>query len=659
MLSASPALAASGSSQVSGSIDAAAIPGATVFGTTPANTPETVSFVFKEQNLAQLEAKVESGFSSYLSVGQFAAEYGQPGSTVRALQSYLAGYGIATTAYPNNVNVVAHGNAGEFDQALSVTQKQYKTPSVRSAAGGPPIPAQTFHGVSSTPTLPASIASQLVAILGLTNYASEVSNAAHVNTTLLKAAKSASAISPDECAQISGGFPDDCNLPSDFASDYNLNPLYADGADGQGQTLGIITFASVDTVPNSSEPSPNYFWNNFLGLHRTGSVAYENVDGGSGAPSWDAGSVETDVDVEQSGALAPAANVVVYQAPNDDSGLIDAYFTAATQNVAGSVSSSWGDSETYFQALAAQGMETTGYFTAVDEALVELAAQGQASFVSSGDSGAYDATGDVFSTNLSVDNPGSSPYTTAAGGSTLPWSVDLGAAADGSGDVTVTVPRQRMWGWDYLWKPFAAVTGDDLLTSAETLLAGDGGGFSSVESKPTYQQGLSGTSSYTAVPWLTPTDYDTANGLLLPEEFSINPKPGLTFGSGGGRAVPDLATNADPNTGYAVYSPTSVGNDDITTPLFYGLGGTSFAAPQLNGTTAVIDSLLHRRVGFWNPSIYAFARSGNSPFTPLGTPGQTNDNLYYSGTPGALFDAGGGLGMPNMAKLAVDFGSSH
>ena len=36
-----------------------------------------------------------------------------------------------------------------------------------------------------------------------------------------------------------------------------------------------------------------------------------------------------------------------------------------------------------------------------------------------------------------------------------------------------------------------------------------------------------------------------------------------------------------------------------------GWGGTSFVAPQLNGSTAVIDSALGHRVGFWNPSIYA------------------------------------------------------
>jgi len=54
-------------------------------------------------------------------------------------------------------------------------------------------------------------------------------------------------------------------------------------------------------------------------------------------------------------------------------------------------------------------------------------------------------------------------------------------------------------------------------------------------------------------------------------------------------------------------------------------GGTSFVAPQLNGATAVMDSALGHRIGFWNPMIYGFANSAHSPFTPL------NSTTAFSG----------------------------
>jgi hypothetical protein len=54
-------------------------------------------------------------------------------------------------------------------------------------------------------------------------------------------------------------------------------------------------------------------------------------------------------------------------------------------------------------------------------------------------------------------------------------------------------------------------------------------------------------------------------------------------------------------------------------------------------------------------AIYRFAKMKSSPFTPLNTPGTTNDNLYYSGMPGTLYNPATGLGTPDLAKLAADF----
>jgi len=82
------------------------------------------------------------------------------------------------------------------------------------------------------------------------------------------------------------------------------------------------------------------------------------------APSDASGTGETDLDAEQSGALAPDANVIVYQAPNTDPGFADAFFTAASQNLAGSVSASWGESETYLSAAIASGVESPAYMAA-------------------------------------------------------------------------------------------------------------------------------------------------------------------------------------------------------------------------------------------------------------------------------------------------------
>jgi len=68
---------------------------------------------------------------------------------------------------------------------------------------------------------------------------------------------------------------------------------------------------------------------------------------------------------------------------------------------------------------------------------------------------------------------------------------------------------------------------------------------------------------------------------------------------------------------------------------------------------------LGQRVGLWNPAVYRFATQRNSPFTPLNTASANNDNLYYTGTPGHIYNVGSGLGTPNLAQLAADFAHSH
>src|ERR1700722_11606374 len=595
---------------------ASSLPGASAFGTTPPATPEQVSFILKDGSGAQLESGVSRGLSSFDSVSQFAAKYGQTSAVVGALTSYLSTFGIATTVYPGNVDVSASGTAGEFDAALATVTKNYHVPA-QHGSDGYQVPAQTVYCATGAPQLPYHLAQYVLAILGLTNYAPFDSHALHVNSKITVQASSGS----------TGDQPTDY-LPSDFAARYGLNSLYKK-ANGTGETLGIVTLAALDPG------APQYFWTNVANVPATGrTVTVDNVDGGPGAPSDAAGTGETDLDVEQSGALAPGANVIDYQAPNSDPGFVDGFFTAASENTADTVSTSWGESETIVAAAVAAGQEPVAYQAAFDEAFLELADQGQSFFVASGEYGAYSAFADLGSTNLSVGTPDDSPYVTSAGGTTTPWSGPLTGSA---GMANVTVPAERAWGWDYLWAPIAATTGASYADTAKANIGGGGGGFSVDEPEPSYQRLVSGTSNYHAVQYLTPIDYQsvvTGTNFVEPTDWNVTSTPPLVSGHGSGRAEPDLSADADPYSGYLLYEPSfaSVGQP-VLQP---GWGGTSFVAPQFNGATAVIDSYLGHRIGLWNPSLYTFAAGPASPARPLNLAGTGNDNLFYTGNPGEL-----------------------
>ena len=92
----------------------------------------------------------------------------------------------------------------------------------------------------------------------------------------------------------------------------------------------------------------------------------------------------------------------------------------------------------------------------------------------------------------------------------------------------MTVPSQRIWGWDYLWPAIAKTTGVIARRGrGKRTSVGGGGGFSQIEPTPQYQEFVPGTHSFNAVQYLTPTDYVTVvPGLVEPTAWSFNPTPG-------------------------------------------------------------------------------------------------------------------------------------
>ncbi|HTU28943.1 MAG TPA: S53 family serine peptidase [Solirubrobacteraceae bacterium] len=662
-LTAAPALASSGASPTSvpQGVNPTIIKGAAKTGATATGTKMQVSFILKAQNLSALESKVQSGWTGpYLTTAQFAAQYGQTPQVVSELESYLSGYGITSTADADNLDVRARGTAGQFEKALSVLESNYQIPAHGKQR------AQTVYASASNPQVPSGLASDILSILGLTNYAPFDSQAIAAKRTAGNAPSGLSDIPPSE------------RTPADFESEYGLTNLEAAGDTGQGQTIGIVTLASLNPAV------PSKFWS-VLGVKSAASrITLDNIDGGAGPVSVKRGSDETTLDVEQSGAIAQGAHIDVYQAPNTDPGFADAFFAAASDNIAGSVSTSWGESETYIAAAVAAGKETPTYAETFDEAFLELAAQGQSNFVATGDEGAYQDADDLGTTALAVGNPADSPYATAAGGTTNPGTQTYpvtNAAGKETAQDQVDIPEQLTWGWAYLWpmyKAFGAPSEQAAATSA-SFEGGSDGGYSTIEPRPSYQDGVSGVGTFSDYEYLTPIDPTTVNGLTEPTAFSFTPVPSLGSGTASsGRAIPDLSFDGDPETGYALYDPQFKGLYGATVVEF---GGTSFVAPQLNAVSAVYQSALGHRVGFWNPVIYSAAQSAGSPFTPIdidqqfqgseylsttdaktgitsALPGAfSSDNLYYTGTPGTDYNPGSGLGYANLGALENDFAS--
>jgi kumamolisin len=269
---------------------------------------------------------------------------------------------------------------------------------------------------------------------------------------------------------------------------------------------------------------------------------------------------------------------------------------------------------------------------ATHELFVEATLQGQSMFAASGDAGAFDVFGEVpssFSTPLSVDYPGSDPAITAGGGTTLPGTQTF--VLPGGTPFNLTVPTERVWGWDYL-QPLCNALGIPDPIQCDIFPAGSGGGVSVFWRLPFYQLGTAGVQS--SQPGQALVDLSTSP----PEDFFDLP---AKFH---GRNVPDVSFNADPETGYTIFYTSDVNGFAVLTFQ----GGTSFVAPQLNGVTALLDENAGHRVGLLNPVLYALAHSphGLNPIDVI----SAGDNWFYSGRNG--YSPAVGLGVLDVAKLA-------
>ena len=116
----------------------------------------------------------------------------------------------------------------------------------------------------------------------------------------------------------------------------------------------------------------------------------------------------------------------------------------------------------------------------------------------------------------------------------------------------------------------------------------------------------------------------------------------VTPPSGGGRGVPDVAGDADPETGYQVL----VDGQSLV------IGGTSAVAPLWSGLIALLNQKLGSPLGFLQPALYAIAASAKA-FHDI----TQGSNGAFSAGPG--WDAASGLGSPEGTNLLEALSGGH
>jgi len=597
--------------------------------------------------LKALYTKGSGEYGKFLAEGQFDARYAPTSSTRAAVASYLRGAGLSVSPTSSPFLLRVTGSSAKITAAFHTALGTY-------------VDRQGIRYYSNTKTvsLPASIASTVQGVVGL-------SNTVRLHSLTIRPLKATAAKSSSSSASCETGYVTTTELFDLVSNGTNFPYGYGGGpgcsgltptqtnsiygapragarAEGAGVTEAVFELSAyqhsdIDTWAKT-----------FYGPRYTPPLEDVTVDGGPLAPicptgdtcpaqyNGYSGDIEVDADIEMELTVAPDVNhLIVYNAPNDYTGQteLDEYTAIADSDVASTVSSSWGECENDAGASYAEAENTI---------FEQMAMQGQSLFSSAGDTGAFECIRSDGTTIVNSLDPASQPWVTSVGGTSLE-SDNPGTNPYPSYPANGT---ETVWNVDNLCSDQAAAADNDnqggYFWCAET--GAGGGGSSQFWGRPFYQQGPGVNNPYTT----------HANG-----------STDCSLASTGTpcREVPDISANADPYTGYAEYCTGSASTpySDCATfsgsqpvPGWFGIGGTSLSSPLWGALIADRDAYTGHRTGNINPLVYFWLNTNPGKYfhdiTGLGRLQQaaTNNGLFPT-TPG--YDEATGAGSPRFAAI--------
>ena len=467
-----------------------------------------------QQLLAALHDASSPSFHKWLTPAQYGEQFGVAAEDATAVQNWLQTQGLTVHEISQSRRfIVFSGNVTQVEQAFSTEMHSYSYKSNK------------FISNSSDVQIPAALGQVVRGVVRLNSEPRKPNLKIGQKITVNK-----------KTGKIEGPYGLHFMGPADFATIYNVKPLYAAGIDGTGETIAIVSRSSLSNPVYGIDGIQDIRdFRNVMALPPNDPQMIVNGDDPQ-VQSYD-DTIEALLDITWAGAVAPGAHIIAVASQSnfaDGADISAAYIV--DHNLAPIMSTSFGQCE---QSLGSVG---TAFYNSLWQ---QAAAQGITSFVSAGDNGGAgcdsQSSGQPASQGLAVNGLASTPYNVAVGGTQFDdvanndtyWTVN----AD-----PVTLQSALSYIPEIVWNESS---NDPFNTS---LWAGSGG-VSTIYAKPNWQ-------SATGVP------------------------------SDGKRDVPDISLAAAGHTGYALCFEGSCSD-----PEFIGVfpvGGTSASSPSAAGIMALV-----------------------------------------------------------------------
>ena len=319
-----------------------------------------------EKLLADQQDPNSPNYHQWLSPEEYGQRFGASEEDLNKIVEWLKGRGLNIAAIARGRNWVAvNGEAANIENAFQTEIHQYL------------VKGETHFANASEPSVPAAIAGVVRGIRGLNDF--------RMKPNLVRRS-----LKPHNNAGSNEHFI----APNDFATIYNVAPLYAAGIDGAGQSLVIVGQTQI-ALSDIQHFRASYL----LPVNTPKTLLVPNAqDPGISRDDLD----EADLDIEWSGSVARNAKIIfVYS-----SDVVQSAQYAIDQALAPVISQSYGLCE----------LESPRSDAIIFRLWAQQAnAEGITWFSASGDTGGADC-GDTQNPGLSVDLPGAVPEVTSVGG---------------------------------------------------------------------------------------------------------------------------------------------------------------------------------------------------------------------------------------------------
>ena len=622
--------------------------------------------------LAEQQDRSSPNYHKWITPEEFGAQFGVSDADIQKITAWLESHGFHVDDVANGRNVIQFsGNAAQLQSAFHTAMHKYA------------INGNEYWANANDPAIPVALTPAVTGVASLNNFPRHAAHrlagtfSREMATGKVKAVKKQFTYA----AGCQGTEGSDCYAlgPYDFATIYNVLPLWNAGINGSGQTIAIVSDSDINPADFTSFRS--LFGLPAGTLNRIyGPGSNSSTPGIQPCTSPTGDECEADIDVEWSGAVAPGATIdLVISAGTDTTFGTD---ISAEYVVDGHVSpqpSVIGYS--YGQCEFLLGSAGNALYGGGAGIWPQAALEGITVVVSTGDSGATDCdepTGNPpydqpAEGGLAVNGIGSTPYNVAVGGTdfndvndpTTYW--NSSGAASTQASVKSYIPET----------PYndscTNLTLDNLVDpgvglDAETncnIFFNDGapnGGFSPSELVVTYGGGGGPSTCINS-------DYDPNSNTGSFSSCTVGySKPAWQTAltpADTRRDMPDLSFFAGDGTiqNFYVYCEADDDPDGAACSLaspysdIQGAGGTSVAAEVFVGTIALLNQQLGASgpVGLPNPNLYTLA--GQTWANCQSSGALTSACIFYQITSGNIsmpcMNQDSGFGIPTPQNCAI------